>query len=163
MKILHHVQVEEGDSLASIAAGISKYTGVQHSTTHVWDFNRQHMPSPGSMPPVGTILRFPHDPHSGNVEGSGGPSLDDLKGKGVTDEDLAKATPTPGVKGAQQTDPNVKPAADAGGAPAGSSEPTAAQETAADAASKAAGGTVEGAGAGPGTGTGADADGFETA
>ncbi len=92
MKIIHHVQVEEGDTLASIAEGVSKYTGVDHTTTDVWDFNRQHMPTPKSLPPVGTILRFPHDPHGGKVDGSGGPKVEDLAGKGVDADTLAKAT-----------------------------------------------------------------------
>lgn len=163
MKIIHQVQVEDGDTLASIAAGVSKYTGVQHTTANIWDFNRQSMPSPGSMPPVGTVLRFPHDPHGGNVEGSGGPTLNELKGQHVSEADLAKSSTTLGGDSPKSTPAN--PEGSTNGEPAGGDKPSDGQEEGADAASKAAGGTVVGegttAGAGaPGAAPGAE-DGFE--
>lgn len=89
MKIIHNVQVEEGDTLSSITKGMSEYLGKKFDGETIWDFNRNHMPTPHSTPPIGTILRFPHDP----ADESGGPSLEVLSGKGrVSHEDLEKSS-----------------------------------------------------------------------
>lgn len=92
MKIIHQVQTEDGDTIASIISQMGAYLGKTFDKNTLWDFNRNHMPSPGAMPAVGTVLRFPHDP----ADESGAPGLDELKNPTLSDAQVEGGSKTLG-------------------------------------------------------------------
>lgn len=92
MKILLNVYVEDGDTLDSIARALSKESGRAYTMKLLWDFNRNVMPSPTSLPPIGTIIRVPVDP----TAVSGAPSVEELSGGRLSAKDLKDASPVLG-------------------------------------------------------------------
>lgn len=100
MKILLNVYVEDGDTLDSIAKALSLESGRDYSMKLLWDFNRNVMPTPGSLPPIGSVIRVPVDP----TAVSGAPTVEELGGARITNKELASASPVLGGLRTPSTD-----------------------------------------------------------
>lgn len=92
MKIVMNMMIEQGDTATSVINELREAFGKSFTPDTLWDFNRNIMPTPQHFPGPGTMLRVPLDP----LARSGGPDLDTLHNRTLTEDELRASSPVLG-------------------------------------------------------------------